>query len=380
MCYYFLFVVYLLWLVPCCCDAYSLRNQPPRLGGAGAKSRSPPTSEEEELHDRTDLDSASSSSRRERTRTKLGLLSFDLDDTLFPTTATVRDANEAQVSYMNAHLGPNNSDNHITVEQFLQTTRKIRAGTTSPQTYTALRQNAIRHLYQERLVDDNGLDALTEKTFQIWLQERHRAAERHLFDSTVNSLRHVCRVRFPEACVAAITNGRGDPTAMPALRDYFDFCVSGEDPDVFPHRKPQAGIYQVALRRYRELYPHHHHHLHHDRTNGTISNHDDDGACDNEPPAQEFQYIWCHVGDCLANDVGASADCGAWTIWYAPPPSVDDPTHSQPWSTASTAEWRQRQALAQESQNKVSIRIANLSELEWAIDQLLWRAENCALE
>jgi phosphoglycolate phosphatase-like HAD superfamily hydrolase len=38
---------------------------------------------------------------------------------------------------------------------------------------------------------------------------------------------------------------------------YFDFCVSGEDADIFPNRKPHAGIYQVALERYRQLYAHH---------------------------------------------------------------------------------------------------------------------------
>lgn len=33
---------------------------------------------------------------------------------------------------------------------------------------------------------------------------------------------------------------------------FFDFCVSGEDDGVLPHRKPHAGIYRETLPRYQE--------------------------------------------------------------------------------------------------------------------------------
>ena len=450
---YFLFV--LVWLISplLTCNAYSLRNhhQSQSRRGAGLSrchdsglflagatnsgSWRPPTSDEElpentdcvyassSLRPTTARSSSSSSSTVVRTRTtKLGLLSLDLDDTLFATTPTVREANEAQVSYMNAYL-QNNMNNHsdITVEHVWQTTREIRRHVVGSQTYTALRKIAIRRLYAEQLLgvevdgdnDSNNnnlswLDTLTEETFQVWLHERHRAAERYLFDSALTSLQQLALLRRQRraddddsvahkdndddtgCCVAAITNGRGDPMAMPMLRDCFDFCISGEDADVFPYRKPHAGIYQVALERYRERYPQHHHERRGNRK--TMNDTNENGHRKQE---QENHYIWIHVGDCLANDVGASADCGAWTIWFAPssdhdpaptPASVSESSaasssnnissNNNSWSTASKAEWRQRQTLAQQARDKVSIRITHWSELEGAIDELLWRAES----
>jgi putative hydrolase of the HAD superfamily len=101
------------------------------------------------------------------------------------------------------------------------------------------------------------------------------------------------------------------------LAPLFDFCVSGEDDDVFPNQKPHAGIYQATLRRYEELFPHH----------------DDD-------------HVWVHVGDCLANDVGASAACGALAVWMdkgmtesSAATRLSADTNKQPvWSTASAKE------------------------------------------
>ena len=37
------------------------------------------------------------------------------------------------------------------------------------------------------------------------------------------------------------------------LSPYFDFCVSWEDEDVFPARKPSPKIFDAALNRYKSL-------------------------------------------------------------------------------------------------------------------------------
>jgi hypothetical protein len=81
--------------------------------------------------------------------TKLGLLSFDLDDTLFSTSQTVRDANAAQIAYMNNVCSSSSNDNRnaaeipFTVDNFLQIPRTIRRALTGPVTYTELRKMAI---------------------------------------------------------------------------------------------------------------------------------------------------------------------------------------------------------------------------------------------
>ena len=62
------------------------------------------------------------------------------------------------------------------------------------------------------------------------------------------------------------------------------FPMLGEDDDVFPHRKPHLGIYEVALAKAGLKLPL------------------DENEC------------WVHIGDDLANDVGASFELGALTV------------------------------------------------------------------
>ena len=136
------------------------------------------------------------------------------------------------------------------------------------------------------------------------------------------------------------------------LEPYFDFCVSGEDDNVFPNRKPRAGIYHESLRRYNELFPHHNKH------------------------GGETKRIWCHVGDCLANDVGASAAVGAHAVWLDADnvaSSVASPNNENcpKWSTASRADRQERSQLASQAREKVAVRISTLSELPDAIVDLL---------
>ena len=135
---------------------------------------------------------------------------------------------------------------------------------------------------------------------------------------------------------------------MPRLAPFFDFCVSGEDEDVFPNRKPHPRIFEAALARYRE-----------------------------EHGGEEGASTWYHVGDCLANDIGASASCGAFAIWFCP--DEDDRTSAASrvagnlpsWSTATNADLSARASLAEKARERVSTRIQSLPELVDAIDLAL---------
>lgn len=278
----------------------------------------------------------------------LGLLTFDLDDTLFPINEVVNDANEKMVSHM-LSLGVQSS-----LQDFLRTMRVIRARIDHPVTYTTLRKMAIEAEMKRSSLEDNKrfevLSSHIEACFRVWEEERHKAAERHLFDDVLPMLQAV-RERHPDTCIAAVTNGKGNPLRMPrTLKEYFDFCVSGEDADVFPFGKPHSGIYNVTTRRYRELYTHH----------------------------SDETHIWCHVGDCLANDVGASAASGAYAIWYGPADvnsssmqvSQGDNTGFL-YSTASGAENEKRAFLKETAKDLVAVRIYRLLDLPGAIEQLL---------
>jgi len=180
------------------------------------------------------------------------------------------------------------------------------------------------------------------------------------------------RSEYPNATIGAITNGKGNPLMMKdTLCDLFDFCVSGEDDDVFPHRKPHEGIYNVALQRYKDL-------LHLEGDDNICLTKDDDRIC------------WIHIGDDLANDVGASAKCGALAIWVDLSSKEYDQTASarfkenilnkndvnnnekQPfWSTASSDEVEKRKKLNKKAFKFVSAKIEKLSSLPDAIRGLL---------
>jgi FMN phosphatase YigB (HAD superfamily) len=248
--------------------------------------------------------------KHRKKKPRLGLLTFDLDGTLFPTRAVVQHANQRLVE----HLAMEGYK--TTVDDYLASARAVRTRWESdhagqPLSYTELRKRAVEA--ELRRVSENpylSFDEIVESSSEVWEHERHAAAEYYLPLGVVNAL-HDIRKHFGEnLCIGAITNGLGNPLKMPSLAPFFSFCVSGEDPDVFPHRKPHPEIYRRAMHIY--------------KTEHYVPSQDDDAQAEemgahSEPP-QDF--LWCHVGDCLANDVGASADCGAFAVWCAPDPQA----------------------------------------------------------
>lgn len=285
----------------------------------------------------------------------LGLLSFDLDDTLFPTSEVVRSANEVMISTMH-ELGCSDT----TIPLFLDNTRTIRKSLTNPITYRDLRKKTIRKTLLEssefgKSSNGNGgkeqLDILVDECYDAWVNGRHAAAERFVFEDAVETLRNL-RETYPDVCIAAITNGAGDPLSMSnTLAPYFDMRISGEDEAVFPHRKPHPYIYEYTLGQYGK--------------------------------SIDEEVVWCHVGDCLANDVGASASCGAQAIWMCSEADEDsaaarltDTKRVPEWSTASTEELQMRAEQVANGRESVAAKIEKLSELPEAIDRILAAASN----
>ncbi|KAL3799118.1 hypothetical protein HJC23_002246 [Cyclotella cryptica] len=228
---------------------------------------------------------------------ELHLLTFDLDDTIFPIDPVIRDANSVMIQTLHS-LGFHGACNNEIISASKRIRQELKMAGDAV-TYTELRKRSIRREI-ERLasatahsVDTaiNADDALINTVFDSWLSERHNSANRNLFPDAASSLKCI-RDMYPSVIIGAITNGRGNPFYMPSIAQYFDFCVSGEDEDVFPSRKPDRGIYEAALNRYSEFT---------ELSQNAVNNND---------------WNWIHVGDDLANDVGASAACGAKTIWF----------------------------------------------------------------
>lgn len=274
----------------------------------------------------------------------LSLLSFDLDDTLFPTGDVVEEANIAMMHVMKER----GCFESVTTDMFLANAKRIRKELPKGQSvkYGDLRRRAIERTLKENtspLADVN--DDVVEECYQAWVNERHRAAERFLYPDAIETLQKL-RDLYPNALFVAITNGAGNPLMMTGtLAPFFDFRVSGEDDEVFPYRKPHPHIYQYAVK------------LH-----------------DEELRRRGFNVgIWCHVGDCLANDVSASVDCGAKAIWIRKednPKSVDS-SQTPNWSTATAEDIGQIALIAEAGRSKMAASIRSLSELPASISNVL---------
>ena len=178
--------------------------------------------------------------------------------------------------------------------------------------------------------------------FDLWLQERHAAAERLLFDGAADAVAEV-RNAHPDALIAAVTNGRGCPLAMPSLKQVFDFTVSAEDAGIYPERKPAAAPFLAALRKA-----------------GNVE----------AKPAQ-----WAHVGDDIINDCQAAKRCGAWAVWLdaasedgAPASSPDDAVKSAYWYSTMDAEERAaREREAEAARGAADVTIRDIRELPGAL-------------
>ena len=258
----------------------------------------------------------------------LRLLTFDLDDTFWPTGPVVARANEVLFAAL-AREGADGS----ALQDRMKALRRAAGG--NAMSYTAARTGAVAALLSEAGRDE----ALAPALFDEWLSARHAAAEALLFEGAAEALA-ATRRRYPEAVVGAVTNGRGDPRAMPSLEPFFAFVVSGEDDGVHPHRKPAPRIFEAALAR--------------------------------GPGDAAGGGGWVHVGDDLLNDCSAAKAVGAKTVWFdAAPPSHE----SNAYSTLSDADRAARKALfdAVDPAVAADARISGLADLPAAVARALER-------
>jgi len=299
---------------------------------------------------------------------RLGLITFDLDDTLFPIAQVIEDANAVLLTCMH-QLGYNT----VTRDGLITTTENLRSeldrdNSTGIIRYTDLRKLAIQHEMIRHCCGQQHIEAIrtklvspyqnhVEEVYGSWENERHASAERNIYPGVIPMLQQLRR-DHPDATIGAITNGKGNPLKMhKTLSPYFEFCVSGEDDGVFPYRKPHRNIYEAALKKYA------------DALSLTEKKRNVDGQNRGTPP-QTSPCVWMHVGDDLSNDVGASATCGAKAIWVDLAAHYDQTaakrlTGLRPaWSTASSEEMARRKITAERAREvSVTARVQDLYEI-----------------
>mmetsp|Transcript_40922 Transcript_40922/g.73767 ORF Transcript_40922/g.73767 Transcript_40922/m.73767 type:complete len:432 (+) Transcript_40922:155-1450(+) len=349
-----------------------------------------------------------SASTPHKTKT-LGLLTFDLDDSLYPIAPVLHDANEIFVQTMLNYgyaLEPND---------IVESGKRIReeagpiAGTAM--SHTEVRLEAIRREMERKMLEKKlqecaedwatEVESLTapirnsaakwaksavsqtvvESIYSAWERERHHSAERHLYPEILSSLQQI-REKYPDVVIGAVTDGKANPMLMVfSLAPYFDFCMSWEDDasgrtEFFKELGNVDGnadlqwIYRAAYEKYTEIAE-----TKREMTR-SLGEEEVEEESENDTP------LWIHVGDDLAYDVGGSASCGAKTILldldeeYGQTAKVrfdlDGPEARMPsWNTASEEEITNRKAMNDAAESVVDKRVSRLSMLPDAIDDIL---------
>lgn len=344
---------------------------------------------------------------------QLGLLTFDLDDTLYPIAPCVEAANNAFVEAMEKYGFPGLSafDIVATGKIVRDEIAKEDAEKAAALTHTEIRELAIRRemekIILQRKLESTAEDwatqvsslspivrkhaenwsknavseSVVQSVYNAWEMERHHAAERYIFPHVIESLKKI-KKEHPGVVIGAVTDGRANPLLMTfTLASCFDFCVSWEDDqggrqqffkelDSVDGKGELRWIYDTARHKYAIL----------KQAQDAINS-----AQNNEEikplvwPATYDDLAWIHVGDDLAFDVGGSAACGAKTILVELPKSLGqtapfrfDTSVKQPaWSTTSMSELEARIAMNEKAEGKVDVEINTMERLPIAINEIL---------
>ena len=219
------------------------------------------------------------------------LITFDLDDTLWHTSSSIKAANVACQSYVNATL-PNTID--LTVYKVMK-----RLYSENPSAYydsdirvdegfkrepvllTKLRKDALLALHSSSNAKGDA-GAFADEAFNVWRDARHFAISDSLAFGSLPALQ---TLRSKGYMLGGVTNGNSEPDSVKGLEGAFDFCVQAEGVGI---GKPHPLIYEVSLAKAREL------------RSGL-------------PTTNEGGW-WVHVGDDLIKDCVASNIMGARTI------------------------------------------------------------------
>lgn len=334
----------------------------------------------------------------------LGLITFDLDDTLYPISTVIDEANQAFVTAMKRF----DYENIRTVD-IIEASRQIRNEMDPSEavllSHTEIRTLAIRKV-METITFKKRLTAMAEdfssaeedlsplvvepaknwakqtvspqivdSVVTAWEMERHHASERHLYPDVIDALREI-KEQHPGVLIGAVTDGRANPMLMTfTLMKYFDFCLSWEDDqsgrsNFFKDLNNVEGnaeltwIYSAAL----------------EKANGmaqakALMNGEKEKVIGEDA-------VWIHVGDDLAYDVGGSSSCGAKTIYteldldrYKQTARLrfenTDENNQPTWSTSSTNELDTRLMMNEAALKKVDKKISFITRLSTAVNEII---------
>eukprot|EP00559_Dactyliosolen_fragilissimus_P003403 CAMPEP_0184857800 /NCGR_PEP_ID=MMETSP0580-20130426/2950_1 /TAXON_ID=1118495 /ORGANISM="Dactyliosolen fragilissimus" /LENGTH=524 /DNA_ID=CAMNT_0027353615 /DNA_START=144 /DNA_END=1718 /DNA_ORIENTATION=- len=262
------------------------------------------------------------------------VVTFDLDNTLWKTSAVITSANDALASYlqsMNIYVptrvevvmgelfrqrkeiyspslhdwnSSSNDDNANTNDTANNNT--VQSKSSSPVYLTQLRKDAIKDI----LVTHNGYDENDEggitfanQAFEVWANARHSAIPLNFADSVLSCLTDIRNIKTSHGhnvIIGAITDGNSDPRKVNILKPFFDFCVNAEGVGV---SKPNRKVYDTAIL--------------HVASREELKDIFDE--CNDWKDSQLTDNIvgswWVHVGDDFMKDIVAAKEMKMRSIW-----------------------------------------------------------------
>jgi FMN phosphatase YigB (HAD superfamily)/ribosomal protein L40E len=178
------------------------------------------------------------------------VVSFDLDNCLWKTGATISTANDALADF----LSENNVTQLVRVEKvmgelFQESKEKYSPqGGKAPVLLTLLRKDAIQRVLEEHNeYSEEDAKEFADKAFQVWTETRHEVIPSHFASSVVSCLEKIQSIRTSSGqplLIGAITDGNSDPRNIPELQPFFHFVVNAESVGV---SKPDKRVYVEAI-------------------------------------------------------------------------------------------------------------------------------------
>lgn len=342
---------------------------------------------------------------------KLGLITFDLDDTLYPIAPVLDEANTAFSTAMSnfgyvdiqpsdivetgkeirAQVSPIDSDVEDPLKPTTVNHKEIRMAAIRKEMEQFILKTKLKQTAEDWATEVDSLTSPVRKSaekwarttvhssvvqavYNAWEMERHHAAERHLFPEAISTIKQI-QEDHPDVIIGAVTDGSANPMLMVfSLMPLFDFTVSWEDDLDKVQQMEQfqelssvdksdglSWIYRLAVEKGKEM--------------SNLTN--EIKKKSEEESDEEIEWCWVHVGDDLAYDVGGAATTGAKTVLVELAPEYGQTARLRmegerpSWTTETEEQLNNHKQMMTNALDKVDAKITHLNQLPEVINELL---------